>query len=141
MKLAINIDNLEFVLPENPAALARQVAFRRNDVLPIEVLLFNRNQNRVELPEGATGSIQVNEAETFGGDGIASDSDVEKIGSGHQAEYHFELDFSGAAVSAAFPDNETKSVSGILEIKFEYNGAIVRTSPLSVTLQNAIQQA
>jgi len=136
MKIAIELDSLSFVLPENPLAAARSITMRRNDVLPIELLVF-KGGNRHELSDDDALSIQLNDSLTFGGTGLASSASFSKIGSGFESVYQGTLDLSGAAVTSAFSGAQSFVLSA-LEVKVTGGALTQRTEPLSVRLQNSI---
>ena len=141
MKIAVNLDNLTLVNTDNPAVEVREINLRRDDVLLVEVSIF-KGGKQYELADGSTGNIQINEQGTFGGAGLGSDSTFTKVGTGADSVYTFELDLSGAAVDSAFSDaSEAASIPATLEIKIEEGGFTMRTVPLTVTLQNALNQS
>jgi hypothetical protein len=141
MKLAIDLDNLTFVNPLNPSVAAREVSMRRDDVLPLEVIFF-KGGTRFELADGTTVSGQLNEKDTYGGAGLSSDSSADKTGTGVDSVYTLDFDLSGAAVDSAFTaESDPAYLNALLEVKLDDGTHTQRTAPLTVRLQNAVDQA
>lgn len=140
MRLAINLDDLTFVKPDNPAAVVQGASMRRDDILPIE-LYFLSEGTEYELPDGYTGHAQINLKGTYGGAGLGADSTFAKTGSGRESRYTFDVDLSGASVDTAFSDaGEPARIDALLEIKITDGTHTQRTVPLPIALHNAIAQ-
>ena len=141
MKLALNLDNLTFVLPSNPAAPARSVTMRRDDILPIELLVYS-GALRAELSDEAEVSAQLNVKDTFGGTGIASDAAFTKEGTGEDSIHIGTLDLSDSDVDSAFSSASNPAfIDAILEVKIEEGAHVQRTEPLAVRIQNSVNQS
>lgn len=141
MKLALNLDSLIFVDPENPAAVARGVTMRRDDIIPLELLSFS-SLTRAEIPDETTVSAQINLKETFGGSGLASDADFQKSGTGVDSVHLGTIDLTATAVDTAFTAaGGAAFIDAILEIKLDDGSHIQRSEPLAVRIQNSVSQA
>jgi hypothetical protein len=140
MKLAINLDTVSFVIPENPVSPAQAATMRRDDVLPIDVLFFAEGI-RHELPDAAALSAKLNVKGTFGGTGLTTNATFTKSGTGLDTVYSSSIDLSVAAVDTAFTAaSNAASIDALLEIKIVDGSTIQRTEPLAVRIQNSIHQ-
>lgn len=137
MRLVLDLDNLTWRNPANPAAALPSISMRRGDVISVDVAIRKAGAAH-ELPSDATGILQINPAGTYGTAAkIAGATSFTKLGAGREALYCFTVTLGGAAMDTAFTGNPAE-VEAAMELQLSFGGEVHTSAPLALAIQNAL---
>jgi len=134
MKLALDVDTLQFLDPTDLDTTISAGSVRRGDILPVE-LQFVRAGSVIELSSPTINLYVVNAGDYDSL--LASASSFTQVGSGIETVYEQDLDMSGAAVNALFASGATEQDDAILEVQFEVGGNKESSLPMDLTIHNS----
>lgn len=134
MKLALDLDSLTLVSPDDFTSSASSQSARKGDVVPIELILVEDGQ--VVEVDSPTITIYVVDSGDYS-NLLTSTNTFTKTNTGLETRYEASLDLSVAGVTGEFADGTVKSIDALLEVEVTTGVHTESSEPVEIEIHNS----